>query len=86
MNDAKQYRDDSKIVAGLVYTEDEQEVITDYYSEIKTYVETMWASYATGTADIEDDAAWNEYISQLEKMGLADCIEATQTCYDRMNG
>lgn len=86
LNDAKQYRDDSKIVAGLVYTEDEQEVITDYYSEIKTYVETMWASYATGTADIEDDAAWNEYISQLEKMGLADCIEATQTCYDRMNG
>lgn len=84
--DAMQYRDDSQVVAGLVYTEDEQEVITDYYSEIKTFVESTWAAYAIGTMDIEDDAAWEQYITQLDRMGLADCIAATQSCFDRMNG
>lgn len=85
MTQAMQNVDYSKVVAGLVYTEDEQEVITDYYTEIKTFVESTWASYVTGTLDIEDDAAWNNYIQQLNKMNLEECISATQAAYDRQN-
>ncbi|MBE5782021.1 MAG: extracellular solute-binding protein [Clostridiales bacterium] len=78
-------RDPSKVVAGLVYTEDEQTVIADYYAEIKTFVETTWAAYAVGTLDIEDDKAWNDYIAQLDRMHLEECIEAAQAAYDRQN-
>ena len=80
------HEDRSKVVAGLVYTEDEQEAITDYYAEITTFVESTWAAYAIGTMDIEDDATWNNYVSQLEKMNLSACIEATQSAYDRQQG
>lgn len=85
MTQAMKNVDYSKVVAGLVYTEDEQEVITDYYTEIKTFVESTWASYVTGTLDIEDDAAWNNYIQQLQKMNLEECISAAQAAYDRQN-
>ncbi len=86
LEEAISLRDDSLIVAGLVYNEEEQEVITDVYTDIKTDVEQMWAAFVVGTEDIENDATWENYLSSLDRMGLADCIEATQSCYDRMNG
>ncbi len=79
-------RNDDWIVAGLIYTEEEQEVITDSYSEIVSYVEEMWASFVTGAVDIDDDGAWNNYLSQLENMRLEDCIEVAQQAYDRQRG
>ena len=86
MLDALSHADESQVVAGLIYTADEQEVITDYYAEIKSFVESTWAAYAIGTLDIEDDAAWNDYINQLERMNLAECVEVTQAAFDRQQG
>ena len=86
MLDALSHVDESQVVAGLIYTADEQEVITDYYAEIKSFVESTWAAYAIGTLDIEDDAAWNDYINQLERMNLAECVEVTQAAFDRQQG
>lgn len=85
LNDAINYRRDDLIVAGLIYTEEEQAVISNKYTEIKNYVEETWASYVTGALDINDDSVWNNYITTLEKMGLSECIDATQTCFTRMN-
>jgi len=85
LNEAIKYRDDSLIVAGLIYNEEEQEIIRDYYSEILTYVDECWAAFVTGRMDINDDSVWKEYLSTLEKMNLEKCIEVTQSCYTRMN-
>ena len=59
------------------------EIISDIYTPIKSYVEECWALFVTGEMDI--DAQWDEYIATLESMGLAEAIQATQSCYDRMN-
>ncbi len=86
LEEAISLRDDSRIVAGLVYNEEEQEVITEYYTDIKNYVEEMWAAFVVGTQDINDDAVWEGYLNQLQRLNLDACIEATQSCYTRMNG
>ena len=86
LDNAIALRDTSKVVTGLNYNEEELEVISDYYSEIKTYVEESWASFVTGALDIDDDATWNNYLKTLEAMNLAECIEATQSCYSRAHG
>jgi len=85
LREAQKYRNNDLIVAGLLYNDEEQEVITDFYSEIITYVEECWAAFVTGRMDIHNDAVWNEYLSTLKKMNLEECIAVTQRCYDRMN-
>ena len=85
LTEAQKYRNNDLIVAGLLYNDEEQEIITDFYSEIITYVEECWAAFVTGRMDIYNDAVWNEYLSTLKKMNLEECIAATQKCYDRMN-
>jgi hypothetical protein len=85
LEQADSHRDDSIVAQGLVYNEEEQEVIIDYFEEIKMYMEESWAAFVTGTQDIDDDAAWSNYLSTLDNMGLQDCIDATQSCYTRMN-
>lgn len=82
---ARQYRDDSLAVTGMVYNEEEQEVITDYYGELINYMKECWAAFITGSMDIDDDATWNRYIQNLENMNVQGVIDATQSCYDRMN-
>ena len=85
LSQARQYRDDSLAVTGMVYNEEEQEVITDYYSELINYMKECWAAFITGSMDIDDDATWNQYIQNLENMNVQGVIDATQSCYDRMN-
>lgn len=85
LEEAMTHRDESLIVAGLVYNQAEQDVITNYYEEIRSYVDEIWSAYVVGTMDIEDDAAWNNYLRTLDNMGLNQCIEAAQSCFTRMN-
>lgn len=76
-----QDEDDVFPIAQLVFTEDEQEVIGQYYTEINTYAGQMQTEFIQGISDI--DAKWDEYVSNLEKMGLADVLAAYQAAYDR---
>ncbi len=84
LEQAMKFRDDSLIVAGLVYNRNEQKTISDNYTEILSYVNEMWAAFVTGNQNIDDNGAWNTYLSNLEKLNLKKCVEATQACYDRM--
>lgn len=86
LNDAVQYRNDDLAVAGLIYNEEELEVISEYWSEILNYMKESWAAFVTGSMDINDDAAWESYLDTLEAMGLQECVDATQSCYTRMHG
>lgn len=76
-------KDSSEVfpMAFLKFTEDEQFVIDQYWSEIKTYYTEMEAKFITGTVDIA--TGWDEYVNTLDKMGLAEVLEVYQAAYDR---
>ena len=65
----------------LKFTEDEQFVIDQYWSEIKTYYNEMQAKFITGTVDIE--TGWDEYLKTLDDMGIAEVLKVYQAAYDR---
>ena len=65
----------------LKFTEDEQFVIDQYWSEIQTYYKEMQAKFITGTVDIE--TGWDTYLKTLDDMGIAEVLKVYQAAYDR---
>lgn len=65
----------------LRFTEDEQLVIDQYWSEIQTYYVEMIAKFITGVVDLE--TGWDEYLKTLDAMGIDKVIEVYQAAYDR---
>ena len=67
----------------VTYTTEESETISDLESEIGTYCEENRLKFIIGAQDINDDEAWNTYVSQVESMGIAELLEVYQNAYDR---
>jgi putative aldouronate transport system substrate-binding protein len=78
-----EYRKPEAAVAGLVYNEQEQEVMDSLHSTILSYVRESFARFVTG--DLSVDRDWDSYVAEFDKMGLADIIRVTQSAHDRMN-
>jgi putative aldouronate transport system substrate-binding protein len=76
------YRKPEAAVAGLVYNEQEQEVMDSLHSTILSYVQESFARFVTGDLNIDRD--WDAYIAEFSKMGLPEVIRVTQSAYDRM--
>ena len=70
-------------IIGLVYNEQEQEIMDNYHRTIITYVEESFARFVMGDLSIDRD--WDRYVSEFNRMGLADVIRVTQSAWDRMN-
>ena len=70
-------------LTSLKFTEDEQTVIDNRFTDIRTYVEEMRAKFITGVDDI--NAGWDEYVRTINAMGIADVIRVHQAAYDRWN-
>ena len=51
------------------------------YNDIDTYISNMAVSFMTGAEDI--DAQWDTFVSTIESMNIARCIEIKQGAYDR---
>ena len=81
---AGSFVNDNKIVSGLVYNEEESEIINSIYKAAVSYVEEAWARFVLGDLDIDSDADWNAYLNELSRMDLDAAIAATQSCLDRM--
>lgn len=67
--------------AYLSFTEDEQRVIEQKWTEIETYIYEMEAKFITGVVDIE--TGWDTYLKTLDQMGLQDVMKVYQAAYDR---
>jgi putative aldouronate transport system substrate-binding protein len=65
----------------LVLTEDESDTYNDAWTDINAYIVESTAKFITGDADIA--AEWDNYIAELESMGLQDVIDVYQAAYDR---
>lgn len=56
------------------------------YSDILTYVSTSALQFINGDLDVDDDAVWEEYVTQIENMNVDGLSEVIQGAYDRAHG
>lgn len=75
-----QYVDDTEYFPSVVYTAEEIEVINDKLSDIKAMTEEK-VSHWLKDGGIENE--WEQYLADLDNMGLQDVIGAWQAAYDR---
>lgn len=61
---------------------EEAEAILMYETDIEEYAKEMFALWVTGERDVEAD--WEEYIAELERLGVKEYIAANQAYYDRV--
>ena len=64
----------------LAFTNDEQGIINEKYTEIETYMNETIDKFIMGTESLDK---FDEYVAQVEKMGLADVLAVYQAAYDR---
>lgn len=58
----------------------------DVSASVESHVRSNMAAFAIGEKDIEDDGAWDEYVSALDAMGLPDYLELHQQAFDARQG
>ena len=61
---------------------DGSDTYNEKWPDINTYIGNMTAKFISGELEI-NDANWNEYLSELEKMGLDEVLEVYQDAYER---
>jgi putative aldouronate transport system substrate-binding protein len=71
-------------VGKLIYNSTELSATTEILSSIATYVSESFAGFALGQIDLNNDAVWNDYVAQLDAIGLQDVLKIVQNVYDRM--
>ncbi|HEY8790019.1 MAG TPA: hypothetical protein VIM10_12925 [Actinopolymorphaceae bacterium] len=54
----------------------------DIATVLSNHVKQSMANFAIGKLDINDDKAWNDYTSKIDKMGIAAYIRTYQAAYD----
>jgi len=62
-------------------TKDEAEEIGTIFTDIQSYVSEMQDKFITGAVNI--DAEWENYLSTLDRLNVADYLEIRQTQYER---
>ena len=72
-------------VRNLSYTIEEDDVNEKYVATIAEYMTSMRLNFVIGSADINNDAVWNEYVNQFDELGLAEVLKVKQSAYDRNN-
>lgn len=70
-------------VTMMTMNEDEQMTYSDYWTEIDSYIAEKTAKYITGELDVEAD--WETFLSDLEDLHLQDVVDAYQSAYDRFS-
>lgn len=71
-----------EVIPKLVYDAEEIEIVADVKPALDSYRDEMTANFLAGTMDI--DAEWDNYVSELNNIGLQDFVDVIQTVYDRM--
>jgi len=68
---------------GTTFTLDEADELDLIAGSIGTYCTENFASFVTGTLDVDDDAVWAKYLADFETYNLSRITEIRQACYDR---
>lgn len=67
----------------LIQTTQEKDEILQIKSDVLTIINKCRAQFANGELDPNDDAAWSNYLAQLDTLGLAQYQAQSQAIYDR---
>ncbi|MBP7402670.1 MAG: hypothetical protein KBA30_08640, partial [Clostridia bacterium] len=67
----------------FAYDPDTQTKVTEWKTNINDFCRSAITDFIYGNLDIDDDAAWSDYIAQLRGLGLDECLVAMQTAFDR---
>lgn len=74
---------DDELVLRILYLPEEVDEIADILSTLTTYRDEMTVAFITGNKPLSD---WDDYVEELNKIGLEKYLEVTQGAFDRMNG
>lgn len=72
----------AKLMPQLKYTVEDTEMLMDAMTTIPDFVKQAIAEFTTGTRDIE--TGWEQYLAELDSMGLQELISVSQATYDRI--
>ena len=64
-------------------TEEENDSIADITSDLAMYFYETRQRFMTGDLDATDDAVWENYLAELEAIGINEALEVLQIAYDR---
>ena len=79
-----QYRpDDSMILLFAPLTAEESKTINDIASTLYNFAEEYLVLFVTGELNI--DAEWDNYLAELDNIGLQEYLAMYQNAYDRQN-
>lgn len=70
-----------KIVYRLIYTKEEADEIAEILTSLGTHRDEATAAFITGTRSFSD---WDNYVKELDSIGLQKFIKVAQKAYDRM--
>ncbi len=65
----------------LIYTQEEADELAEIQENVTSYVDTAIAEFITGNRPLSD---WDNYLEELESLGLQTWIDYSQNAYDRM--
>lgn len=71
---------DENIVPPLIYEDVKYAEMADVKAVLEPYVDEMFARFVSGDVSIEDD--WDEYLEEMEAMGLSKMLDIMQEAYD----
>ncbi|MBQ8579091.1 MAG: hypothetical protein IJ448_00165 [Oscillospiraceae bacterium] len=68
-------------ISMLTLNEEENNIYSDYWTDINKYIGEETAKFITGQRSIE--AEWDQFVTDLYALGLQDVLDAYQSAYDR---
>ena len=75
-----------EVVKELIYTAEEDEVVSEVKTVLQDYVRSQSMLFISGQIDPSNDADWETFCKDLELQGLSKWQEVAQAAYTRMNG
>lgn len=67
----------------LVYTQEEYAVREEKAGTVSSYINEQITLFVSGEKNPKDDAAWNEFLTNLDGLGQAELMDICQKAYDR---
>lgn len=71
---------EDEIWPGFTYTAEENKVLNSIGTDVTKYVEESRDKFISGDKNLDE---WDDYVAELEKMGLDEVIEVHQQAYER---
>jgi putative aldouronate transport system substrate-binding protein len=69
------------IIPPMIYTADDSKRLNEINTPLKTYIAECRDKFVTGKMDLDKD--WDNYLSQLKKIGYEEVVKIMQARYDK---